>query len=70
MVSVTGVSISDTTAELKPGETKVVKFSLNDKDFSHFEIESASWKKMKGAMVIYVGSSSADIRAKKEVTLK
>ena len=56
--------------ELLPGQTKTLKFELGDKDFSHFDIESASWKKMKGAMVISIGSASDDIRCKKEVTLK
>ncbi len=56
--------------ELKPGQTKTVKFDLSDRDFSHFDEESRGWKKMAGRMVIYIGSSSADIRCKKEVVLK
>ena len=56
--------------ELAPGQTKTVKIDLTDKAFSHFDEESSSWKKMKGAMVLYVGSASDDIRCKKEVTLK
>lgn len=56
--------------ELEPGEEKTVRFTLTAKDFSHFSNESNTWQQMKGRMVIYIGASSADIRAKKEVTLK
>ncbi len=56
--------------ELSPGEEKTVSFTLTAKDFSHFSNETNAWVQMKGKMVIYVGASSRDIRAKKEVTLK
>ena len=56
--------------ELAPGEEKTVSFNLTAKDFSHFSNEAGEWQQMKGKMVIYIGASSADIRAKKEVVLK
>ena len=56
--------------ELAPGEEKTVSFTLTAKDFSHFSNESNTWQQMKGKMILYIGASSADIRAKKEVILK
>ena len=54
---------------LKPGESKTVQFKLNKKDFSFWSPETKDWFAEKGQFVIQVGSSSKDIRLKKEVEL-
>ena len=54
---------------LRPGREKTVRFTLDVKAFSHFDENTGSWVQMHGAMNLYIGSSSADIRAKKMVRI-
>ena len=48
--------------ELKPGETKEVKFTLNSDDFSYFDAKRKLWIAESGKFTILLGSSSRDIR--------
>ncbi|MEE1330923.1 MAG: glycoside hydrolase family 3 C-terminal domain-containing protein, partial [Acutalibacteraceae bacterium] len=48
--------------ELKSGEAVRVSLTLNSKDLSFYDEASADWKLEKGEFIIYVGSSSGDIR--------
>lgn len=54
---------------LRPGQEKTVRFKLDAKAFSHYDEEKGTWVQVHGAMNLYIGSSSADIRAKKTVTV-
>ncbi len=45
-----------------PGETKIVDFTLTEKDLSHYDEESSSWRYEDTAKKIYVGASLKDIR--------
>jgi len=55
--------------DLKPGETKTVTLKLDKKDFSFWNPATKGWLAEKGAFILNVGSSSADIKLKKEVDL-
>ena len=58
-----------TKVSLKPGESKHVMLKLHKADFSFWNPETRGWFAEKGKFVIYVGSSSTDIRLKKEIEL-
>lgn len=45
-----------------PGETKVVDFTLTEKELSHYDEEASCWKYENTAKKIYVGASLQDIR--------
>jgi beta-glucosidase len=49
--------------DLKPGETKTVSFALDARSFSHWDVESHSWKALPGEYELAVGQSSRDIAA-------
>lgn len=55
---------------LKPGETRAVEMTLNEKDFSYWDVKKKNWKLEPGNFVILVGSSSNDIRASVNVAVK
>jgi beta-glucosidase len=55
--------------DLKPGQEKTVRFALDERAFSHYDEEASGWVRMSGAMNLYIGSSSADLRAKKTVKI-
>jgi len=55
--------------ELRAGETKTLYFSLDQKDFAFWDSETSKWKAEPGKFVILLGSSSDDIRAKKEIKI-
>ncbi|MEI7675137.1 MAG: glycoside hydrolase family 3 C-terminal domain-containing protein [Bacteroidales bacterium] len=59
-----------TRVGLQPNEENEVQFTLNPVDFSFFDIETNVWKSEAGKFTIFVGSSSVDIRLKKEIELK
>jgi beta-glucosidase len=59
-----------TRVELLPNEEKEVHFTLNPIDFSLFDVKTNAWKSEAGKFTIFVGSSSVDIRLKKEIELK
>ncbi len=54
---------------LEPGESKTVELKLNKKDFSFWNPETKNWFAEKGKFIIHIGSSSKDIKLKKEVEL-
>ena len=55
---------------LKPGESRTVEMLLQKKDFSFWDTNTKDWKAEQGAFVILAGSSSRDIKLKKEITLE
>ena len=55
--------------ELKPGESKVIQLKLDKKDFSFWNPLTKSWYAEKGEFILNIGSSSKDIKLKKEVEL-
>lgn len=55
---------------LKPGETRKINFTLDQKEFSFFDPSTSKWKFEKGKFKIMIGSSSRDIRILKEVKLQ
>lgn len=54
---------------LKPGESTTVEIKLGKKDFSFWNPATKDWFAEKGKFVIYVGSSSKDIKLKKGIDL-
>jgi beta-glucosidase len=55
--------------ELAPGQSKTVSLELNKKDFSFWNPQTKGWFAEKGKFIIHIGSSSRDIRLKKEIEL-
>jgi beta-glucosidase len=56
--------------ELKPGETKTVKLTLDFRSFAYFHPGYGQWIAEDGEFEILVGASSSDIRLQKIVTLE
>ena len=56
--------------ELKQGEEKVVSILLSKRDFSFWNPQIKDWYAEKGKFNVLVGSSSQDIRLKKEIELR
>jgi len=54
---------------LKPGESKVVSFSVKSKDFAYYDVLSRHFRTDPGEYETLVGSSSADICGKARVTV-
>jgi beta-glucosidase len=54
---------------LKPGESKTISIKLRKADFSFWNPQTNGWFVEKGKFVIHIGSSSSDIRLKKEIEL-
>jgi beta-glucosidase len=48
--------------DLKPGERKRVQVSLDPESFSYWDVGQDKWVTPEGAVPLFVGSSSADIR--------
>ena len=55
--------------DLKPGESKTVEIKLNRKDFSFWNPATKGWLAEKGEFILNIGSSSRNIKLKKEVEL-
>ena len=55
---------------LKPGQTKTVKFTLDQEAFWYFDTARNGWAVEAGEFEILVGASSADIRLNEQVTLR
>ena len=55
--------------ELDPGKQELVKIELDPKAFSYWDEENDEWVTPSGEILIYVGSSSKDIRLKTTVTI-
>lgn len=56
--------------DLKAGETRDVTFDITADDLRYFDDARHDWVAESGKFVLYVGSSSTDIRARKTITLK
>jgi beta-glucosidase len=56
--------------QLKPGETKRVTISLDQRAFSYYDVSTSAWKAEPGDFAILVGSSSAQIEMRGKFTLK
>ena len=56
--------------QLKPGETKRVTLSLDQRAFAYFDISKSDWKAEPGDFAILAGSSSAKIELRGNFTLK
>jgi beta-glucosidase len=54
---------------IKSGESKTIELKLSKKDFSYWNSEIKDWYAEKGKFIIYIGSSSNNIRLKTEVEL-
>lgn len=50
--------------ELQPGETQSVRFVLEKRDFSFYDVESHLWRAGPGTFKVYIGASSRDLRLK------
>jgi len=48
--------------ELAPGETQIVRFTLNAHDLAYYDVHRQAWFTTPGRYRLYLGSSSADIR--------
>ncbi len=55
--------------DVNPGESKTVVIKLTKQDFSFWNPKTKGWYAEKGSFIIHVGSSSQDIKLKKEVKL-
>jgi beta-glucosidase len=55
---------------LKPGEKRTVTFTLEKDAFAFYDEKTEEWIVEPGEFKIMVGSSSADIRISKMLTLK
>ena len=55
---------------LKQGEQQSVKILLSSSAFSYFSPKTKKWTLEPGTFTIHIGSSSADIRLKKSLTIK
>lgn len=54
---------------LKPGESQVLTFELDDRAFTSFDEKTAAWVAEQGKYDIKVGASSRDVRAKATLTM-
>lgn len=55
--------------ELKPGETKKVSFTLDQRSFAMWSEQAGAWYAENGTYGIEIGASSRDIRLKTEVSV-
>jgi beta-glucosidase len=55
---------------LAPGETKRLKFELEERAFSFYDVKSSDWRVESGAYEIYIGASVSDIRLTGTVTVE
>ena len=53
--------------ELKPGQTRTVRWTLHWRDFAYFDVRGNSWRVPPGSYGIAVGSSSRNIAARQAV---
>ena len=53
--------------ELKPGQTKTVRFTVPKKSLAHYDEAAGGWVKLSGAVSFYAAASSADVRCRKDV---
>ncbi len=56
-------------AELKPGETKTVSFTLTPRAFAYYEVSFRDWYVEGGSYDILVGASSQDIRLTESIEI-
>ncbi|MEI8198103.1 MAG: glycoside hydrolase family 3 C-terminal domain-containing protein, partial [Phycisphaerae bacterium] len=56
--------------KLQPGETKAVRFTLNRRDFSYYDVTAKAWTAAPGRFEISLGASSRDLRLRGGYDLK
>lgn len=56
--------------DLKPGESRVVKFNLGMRDFAYYDAVVHNWRASSGNFDILVGGSSRDLPLKKTVEVR
>lgn len=56
--------------ELKPGESKIVSFKLESRDFSYFDGKRDLWIAESGSFKINIGASSRDIKLTETIQLQ
>ncbi|HEX9933614.1 MAG TPA: glycoside hydrolase family 3 N-terminal domain-containing protein, partial [bacterium] len=56
--------------DLEPGQSKVVRFRLDKSAFAFWNPATGDWFIEKGKFMVLVGSSSGDIRLKREIELR
>jgi beta-glucosidase len=49
--------------DLAPGESQIVRFTLNTHDLAYYDVHRRAWTTTPGKYRLYAGSSAADIRA-------
>ena len=54
---------------LKPGESSTVEIKLKRRAFSFWNPATKEWFAEKGKFIIHIGSSSRDVKLKKEIEL-
>lgn len=54
---------------IQPGESQTVTFELKRRDLSVWDVSAQSWKIESGEYVMYVGSSSRDLKAQTTLTV-
>lgn len=59
-----------TTAELQPGESRQISFTLDRRDLSYWDTGLHSWQVEPGAVDIWVGESSRDLRLHQAVQVE
>jgi beta-glucosidase len=55
---------------LAPGEGRIIRFVLEEKDFSFYDEKQKEWIAEAGEFVIHFGAASNDIRASRSIELK
>ena len=56
--------------ELAPGESKVARFMLTERDFAYYSTRQGQWVAESGDFELLVGASSRDIRLRAHLTLQ
>ena len=54
---------------LKPGEQREITLTLNERDFSYYNVPAASWAVEGGEYLLEVGASSRDIHLSESITV-
>ena len=55
---------------IKAGQSKEVTFELSKKDFSFWSPKKKNWVAEKGEFIIFIGTSSQDMRLQQKVVLQ
>ena len=55
---------------LQPGESAEVKFALNRRDLSSWDVAKQAWELQSGEYEVMVGKSVLDIQARGKITVR